>query len=99
MDQLYRLTIEQVLSLALNNQGENTARMYACALSKSRQEEVTDNGVQLVGELVKREGSKWLEVVNRMAVNDYNFVFRNRHNNLAFMPVLISNANYSKQQE
>ena len=67
---IYEVPLEQVLYIAVNNPTAHL-NLYACALSKSRNEVATDNSVRLVDEIVRREGSKWLEVANRMAVNNF----------------------------
>ena len=67
---IYELPLEQVLYIPVNNPTANL-NLYACALSKSRNEAPTENSVRLVDEIVRREGKKWLEVASRMAVNNF----------------------------
>ena len=44
---------------------------------------------------MQREGGRWLEVVSRMAVINFELVFRSSHQQLAVLPILLSTANYS----
>ena len=91
---IYELPLEQVLHIAVNNPTAYL-NLYACALSKSRNEAPTVNSVRLVDEIVRREGSKWLEVASRMAVNNFQLVFRCANQSPALLPVLLSTVNYS----
>lgn len=64
--------IEEVLCNALTNSRYN---YYAFALSRSRTELPTLKAFEVTLQLVYNQGLKWMDVLERMAVNDYELAF------------------------
>lgn len=65
-------SIEDLLCNALAN---NRYNYYAFALSRSRYERPTLKAFEVALQLVYSQGLKWMEVLERMAVNDYELAF------------------------
>lgn len=53
----------------------NKLNYYAFALSRSRNERPTPKAFELVLQLVYSQGLKWMEVLERLGVNDYELAF------------------------
>ena len=65
-------SIEELLCNALT---QNRCNYYAFALSRSRSEQPTLKAFEVTLQLIYNQGLKWTEVLERMAVNDYELAF------------------------
>lgn len=65
-------SLEDLLCNALTN---SRCNYYAYALSRSRYERPTPKAFELTLQLVYSQSMKWIELLERMAVNDYELAF------------------------
>ena len=75
-------------------EGGNGQKLYACILGRSRSEVPTRDEVIMARQLLELQGEKWLELLDRMACNNFGVVYQECLNDVKIVPILIGHANY-----